>query len=57
MICVSAGAGLLLQKEKRCLTWMGPVGSLRDERIILPSDSLEQNRVREGCHIESGGYS
>lgn len=41
MISVSTGPGLLLWQEKRSLTWMGPVGLLRDEHVILSSDSLE----------------
>lgn len=50
MVSVFAGAGLLLCQEKRTLTLMRPVGSLTEEHIILPSDSAEQNCIREGCH-------
>lgn len=32
---------------------MGTVCSLRDKYMILPSDSLELNCVREDCHVEA----
>lgn len=53
VIFVSAKAKLL-QQEKRSMTWMRPVGTLREEGIILPNDFLGQNCVREVCQIETG---
>lgn len=48
------GSAKAEQQEKRSLTWMGAVGTLRAEGIILPNDSLGQNCVREGCQMETG---